>query len=116
MRAKAVGTSRLFPGALLVLAGSVGPVAGQSDHDHPDCPDPGMAFWTHSDMHWHYPAFLAELTQQNGARSEAQLDAVAVELVQLAVEPDPDWVVEQIRTHFEGDIREGAEEAAAKGV
>ncbi len=75
-----------------------------------------MAFWTHSVMHWHFPEILAELTQQDGPRSEAQLDAVALELVQLAVEPDPEWVVEQIRTHFEGDIREGAEEAAAKGV
>ena len=116
MRAKTVRTSILFPGALLVLAGSAGSVAGQSDHDHSDCPDPGMAYWMYDVGHWHFPGIVAELTQQNGARSEAQLDAVALELVRLSVEPDPDWVVGQIRTHFEGDIREGAEEAAGKGV
>ena len=92
------------------------PAGAQERHEHPDCPDPGTAFWTHSIMHWHYPEILAELTQLNGPRSRGELDAVARDLVRSAVDPDPEWVVEQITTHFEGDIRAGAEEAAAEGI
>ena len=83
---------------------------------HPDCPDPDRAFWVYRLGHWHYPEILAELTQRNGPRSRMELDAVAQDLVRSAVAPDPEWVVEQIRTHFEGDIRAGAEDAAREGI
>ena len=92
------------------------PSEAQDDHEHPDCPDPGMAFWIHAESHWHYPEILAELTQRNGPRSAAELNAVAIELARSAADPDPDRVVEVIRTHFEADIRAGAEEAARDGT
>ncbi|WP_420635145.1 hypothetical protein [Candidatus Palauibacter sp.] len=92
------------------------PAGAQERHEHPDCPDPGTAFWTYRIMHWHYPGVVAELTQRNGRRSEADLDAVARDLVRSAVSPDGDAVAEHVRTHFEGDIRAGAEEAAADGI
>ena len=98
------------------LVSWVMPAAAQEQHEHPDCPDPGMAFWFYPVDHWHYPEIVAELTQQNGPRSRAELDTVARELVRSAVDPDPDWVVEQVRTHFEGDIRAGAEAAAAEEI
>lgn len=86
------------------------PVVAQERHEHPDCH--GLPFWTFALEHWHYPEILAELTQRNGPRSRAELDAVAHELGRSAVDPDPDWVAEQIRTHFEDGIRADAEEAA----
>ncbi|WP_419934458.1 hypothetical protein [Candidatus Palauibacter sp.] len=88
------------------------PAGAQERHEHPDCR--GLPFWVFDLMHWHYPEILAELTQLNSPRSRAESDAVARELVRSAADPDPDWVVGQIRTHFEGDIRGGAE-AAAQG-
>ena len=92
------------------------PAEAQERHEHPDCPDPGMAFWTIAIEHWHHPEILAELTQRNGPRSRAELDAVALELARSAANPDPDWVAEQIQAHFEDDIRAGAEEAAREGI
>ncbi|WP_420635144.1 hypothetical protein [Candidatus Palauibacter sp.] len=86
------------------------PAGAQERHEHPDCH--GLPFWMYSVMHWHYPGVVAELTQRNGPRSRAELDAVAQELVRSAADPDPEWVVDQIRTHFEGDVRAGAEEGA----
>lgn len=86
------------------------PSAAQERHEHPDCH--GLPFWSHGMSHWHHPEILAELTQRNGPHSRAELDAAALELARSAADPDPDWVVEQIRTHFEDDIRAGAEEAA----
>lgn len=90
------------------------PAAAQERHEHPDCR--GLPFWHYAVGHWHYPEILAELTQQNGPRSAEDLDALAQELARSAAEPDSDWVVEQIRTHWEHDIRAGAEEAARKGI
>lgn len=105
---------------LVFLAAALLPVASpglaQERHVHPDCSDPDRAFWVYRLGHWHYPEILAELTQRNGARSRMELDAVAQDLVRSAVAPDPEWVVEQIRSHFEGDIRAGAEEAAREGI
>ena len=98
------------------LLPSANPAVAQERHAHPDCPDPGMAFWVYTVGHWHYPEIVAELTQRNGPRSAAELDAVARELARSAADPDPDWVVEQIRTHFQDDIRAGAEEAAREGI
>ena len=98
------------------LCGLAAPASGQEPHEHPDCPDPGTAFWMWRLSHWHYPDVVAELTQRNGPRSEAELDAVARELVRSAPEPDGDAVAEHIRAHFEGDIRAGAEEAARAGI
>lgn len=88
------------------------PAVAQERHEHPDCPDPGMAFGVYPVGHWHYPEIVAELTQRNGPRSAAELDEAALELARSAADPDPDWVGEQIRAHWEGDIRAGAEEAA----
>ena len=86
------------------------PAAGQERHEHPDCY--GLPFWTFAIEHWHYPEILAELTQRNGPRSLEELDAVARELARSATDPDPDWVAEQIQTHFADGIRADAEEAA----
>ena len=96
------------------LCGLAAPASGQEPHEHPDCL--GTPFWMYGVSHWHYPEALAELTQRNGPRSEAELAAVARELVRSAVEPDGDAVAAHIRTHFEGDIRAGAEEAARRGI
>lgn len=63
--------------------------------------------------HWHHPEILAELTQLNGPRSQAELDATARELVRWAAEPDADAVVETIRTHFADGIRSDYERAIA---
>lgn len=86
------------------------PAAAQEPHEHPDCY--GLPFWGFVVSHWHFPEILAELAQRNGPRSSAELDALALEVARSAADPDPDWLVEQIRTHFESDIRVGAEEAA----
>lgn len=86
------------------------PVVAQEPHEHPDCY--GLPFWTFAIEHWHYPEILEELTQRNGPRSRAELDVLALELAQSATDPDPDWVAEQIWTHFEDGIRADAEEAA----
>ena len=86
------------------------PSAAQERHEHPDCY--GLPFWTFDVEHWHFPEILAELTQRDGPRSPAELDAVALELARSAADPDPDWLAEQIRTHFGDGIRADAEEAA----
>ena len=72
--------------------------------------------WGYRLGHWHYPEVLAELTQRNGPRSRAELDATARELVRSAAEPDADAVVETIRTHFADGIRADYEQAIACAV
>ena len=72
--------------------------------------------WGYRVGHWHYPEVVAELTQRNGPRSRAELDATARELVRSTAEPDADAVVETIRTHFADGIRSDYEQAIACAV